>query len=135
MYRDFDYGYKVTYDKIVGLVDNILDVLEGYYSFGDSQTDGYVEHKDDSIVFDLPAMGYEKDEISISYSDGFLKVSFKSKDTNTSKFKKDPSYYTYKICKEKYDIDKLEAILSKGILTITIPKKEEEKAKEFTIRD
>ena len=130
------YGYSpyvVTTDKILDLVDNIMDALELTCPKNDRDS---VEQRDDSLYIEIPAMGYEKDEISITYVDNYLKVNFESKEKEKRKFniKKEFCSYKYNVCKEKYDIEKLEATLLKGILTITIPKKEEVKPKKFTVK-
>jgi HSP20 family molecular chaperone IbpA len=88
--------------------------------------------KDDSLIIEIAAVGLKKDDVSIEIKDkDVLHVSY----DNKNKLKEGSSeYYQSSITKKsfdfgwkisnKFDLDKIEAKMEDGLLTINIPKTE-----------
>jgi HSP20 family protein len=90
-------------------------------------TDVYETNKD--IIVEIEVPGYQKDNIKISFQDGYLKVEGK---TDETKEEKDKNYWRKEIRKGSFvkvvplpkDIDskKAKASFNNGILKINLPK-------------
>ena len=84
----------------------------------------------DSVTLDATVPGLRKEDVSIDYEDGQLKISadkqadsphdFVHREIHRSAFTR---YFS--VDEEVYDVGKIDAGLTDGILSITIPKKEE----------
>lgn len=93
-------------------------------------TDIYEDDK--QVTIEVAAAGLDKSDIEIEEQDGLLSVSYeKSEETKNE----EPTYIQKGIAKrsfclswkfsEKFDLKKIEASMNKGILKISVPKKEE----------
>lgn len=84
---------------------------------------------------DLP--GVKKEDIKIEFKDGYLTLSGERKSkhaqTNYSEIKYGKFEKSFKVPKN-LDVNKIEAQYQDGVLSLAIPKKEEEKAKEVEIK-
>lgn len=87
------------------------------------------EYKDESgnnyLELDLP--GIKKEDVQISVKDNFLEIKAERKSKNTSVERK------YTISKN-VDCDKISAKMEDGVLTITLPPKNQEKEKPKLIK-
>lgn len=118
---------------------NILeDLIEDMFNFPQSREERIVETKD-SFVITTDQAGVKKKNIDIYVESGFLTVSSTRgipsdegvKVLSEGQFRK--SYKkSYKLG-TNLNVDDIEADLSDGVLTITIPKKEEDKKKSVKI--
>jgi|TARA_Y100000310_G_scaffold98052_1_gene95711 HSP20 family protein len=87
------------------------------------------EHRD-SVVVDATVPGLCKEDVTIDYEDGHLKVSadkqpdvaddFVHREIHRSAFSR-----WFSVDEDVYDVEKIDASLTDGILSITIPKKDE----------
>lgn len=91
--------------------------LQKFYSIIQNSINNIIntEKKDDGYNVHFLAAGYDKDEIDISLENGYLSVKGK-KDENDVKLYLDSSIYVG----DKFEHDKIEAKLDKGILTISL---------------
>ncbi|GIW67209.1 MAG: hypothetical protein KatS3mg096_077 [Candidatus Parcubacteria bacterium] len=95
-------------------------------------TDVYETDKD--IVVEMNVPGYKKEDIKISFQDGYLKIEGKA---NEEKEEKEKNYWRKEIRRGSFvrviplpkevDSKKAKATFKDGILTISLPKVEEEK--------
>lgn len=96
---------------------------------------------DDVLKIEIPCLGIEKEDIKIKVKNGnTLEITnVDKKDENESKKKYLVKKLTRKkfrveiLIGDKFDIDKLSASISKGLLNITIPISETKKDKEIII--
>ena len=95
-----------------------------------------IREKDDAYLVDIDLPGYDKNDIKISVEDGYLTVSAKKESNNDEKDDKgnfirrerysgecSRSFYVG----EDVEAEDVKASFKNGILTLDIPKKEEEK--------
>ncbi len=94
----------------------------------------------DSVVIEVEAPGMKKDEIKITIEDGVLRISGEKKIEREEKDKNyfviERSYGTFERAfrlPDYVDPEKIKAKYENGILTITLPKKEEKKAKVIDV--
>ena len=91
--------------------------------------------KEDSYELDIDLPGYDKNDLKISVEDGYLTIVAKKEETNEEK--KDGNYirrerYSGECSRsfyvgEEYEAEDIKASFKNGILSLNIPKKEEEK--------
>jgi len=91
-----------------------------------------VYETDKSVVVEAELPGVKKEDIKISYSDGYLRIEAKREETKEEKKKK---YYRKEVRYGEYariipipeyvDVEKAKASLKDGVLTIEFPKTEE----------
>ena len=84
----------------------------------------------ESVTLDATVPGLRREDVSIDFEDGFLKLSadrqtpdaddFIHREIHRSSFSR-----WFSVDEETYDVEKIGAELDNGILSITIPKKEE----------
>ena len=84
----------------------------------------------DTVNLDATVPGLRKEDVSIDYEDGYLKISaekqvdgaddFVHREIHRSAFSR-----WFSVDEEIYQVNKIDAKLNDGILSITIPKKEE----------
>lgn len=127
---------------------NVFDLLVNssnrYLPLQDNTKMGYpvdVYHNDEVLVFEIPVVGGNREDLSINVEGELLKISYKK-----STVDRDSYTYIYKgIAKRnfdlswkvssKFDLKNLTANFSKGLLTITVPIAEESKPKQIEIVD
>lgn len=95
-----------------------------------------VEHDHVTLLStDLP--GVKKDDIKIEFKEGYLTLSGERKSKHTESHYSEIKYgkfeKSFKLPKN-LDIDKVEAQFHDGVLTLAIPRKEQEKSKEIEIK-
>ena len=95
----------------------------------------------DNFVLKLDLPGISKNDLKISYSDGQLSISGErkqEKETKDSKYHRVEraygKYYRSFTLPSKIQEDKIDAEFKDGQLTITVPKAEEVKPKEISIK-
>lgn len=94
---------------------------------------------DNNYVIEMDMPGVKKDEISMEIDKGYLTVSYESK--NDTEENSDKKYirrerHVYTNCSRQFyvgDIDEeaIKASFKDGILTVTVPKKEEKETKKI----
>ena len=72
----------------------------------------------------------KKEDVSINYEDGYLKISAEKQDDVEGDFMHREIHRSafsrwFSVDEETYQVDKIDASLNEGILSITIPKKPE----------
>lgn len=102
------------------------------YPFKKFSTDVYETEKD--IVVEMEVPGFKKEDIKISFQDGYLKVEGAAKETEE---KKERNYWRKEIRQGSFvrvipipkevDSKKAKASFQDGVLKISLPKIEEEK--------
>ena len=89
------------------------------------------------FVYRLVAAGFSKDEIEVtaesSHRESFIKVAFTSASKENKSALKVDSVRKVLYNSDLYDVEKTKVKLENGILTITLPKKEEKLPKTFEI--
>ena len=84
----------------------------------------------EAVTLDATVPGLNKEDVSIDFEDGYLKLSADRQDANADDFIHREIHRSsfsrwFSVDEETYDIEKINASLDNGILSITIPKKEE----------
>ena len=84
----------------------------------------------DSVTLDATVPGLRKEDVSIDYEDGHLKVSADKQANDADDFIHREIHRSafsrwFSVDEEVYDVGKIDASLDEGILSISIPKKEE----------
>ena len=101
-----------------------------------------IRENDDNFLIEVAAPGLEKTDFSIEVNQGTLKISSEIKNENQLKeesyTRREFSYQSF--CRSfslplTVDSDKIEAKYDKGILIVTIPKREEAKPKPVKLID
>ena len=129
------------------LFKNFFDKTGDFGSFMDTKpdypTDIYI--KDDTLFFDMACVGLEKTDIEITIEGNTLKVAYnKPSVESTPSNEEAPAYMHRGIARRSfnmgwkinpsYDLSKLEAVMKNGLLTVSIPKTEQAKAKVINIK-
>ena len=84
----------------------------------------------DSVTVDATVPGLNKEDVSIDYEDGHLKISAEKQSPNADEFVHREIHRSafsrwFSVDEDTYEVGKIDASLHTGILSITIPKKEE----------
>ena len=84
----------------------------------------------ESVTLDATVPGLSKDDVSIDYEDGHLKISAEKQSPDGEDYIHREIHRSafsrwFSVDEEVYDVGKINANLTEGILSITIPKKEE----------
>lgn len=100
-----------------------------------------VADKDGNIVVETAIPGVDEDDIEIRYDNGILTV---QAETKTEKEEKEDNWYLRELrvgkvsrsvrLPEDVDIDKAEALLEKGMLTVTLPKKQNNAIQRIAVK-
>jgi HSP20 family protein len=82
----------------------------------------------DSVTLDATVPGLSKEDVSIDYEDGHLKISAEKQNSAGEDFVHREIHRSafsrwFSIDEDTYEVGKIDANLSNGILSITIPKK------------
>ena len=82
-----------------------------------------------SVTLDATVPGLQKEDVSIDYEDGHLKISAEKQHPAADEFVHREIHRSafsrwFSIDEETYEVGKIDANLNNGILSITIPKKE-----------
>ena len=84
----------------------------------------------DTVNLDATVPGLRKEDVSIDYEDGYLKISAEKQADGADDFVHREIHRSafsrwFSVDEEIYQVNKIDAKLNDGILSITIPKKEE----------
>ena len=84
----------------------------------------------DSVTVDATVPGLNKEDVSIDYEDGHLKISAEKQSPNADEFVHREIHRSafsrwFSVDEDTYEVGRIDASLNNGILSITIPKKEE----------
>ena len=84
----------------------------------------------DSVTVDATVPGLNKEDVSIDYEDGHLKISAEKQSPNADEFVHREIHRSafsrwFSVDEDTYEVGKIDASLHNGILSITIPKKDE----------
>jgi HSP20 family protein len=103
-----------------------------------------IQETDNGLRIELAAVGLDKNEIDIIVDSETLRVAYRKTEEEKEKEKNEYRYLHRSIKKasfdiawkisSKYDLQKLEASLDKGLLTLDIPFAKENKPKKVTIK-
>ena len=103
-----------------------------------------IQETDNGLRIDLTAIGLNKEEIDIIVDSETLRVAYRKSEDEKQKENNEYRYLHRSIKKasfdiawkisSKYDLQKLEAKLDKGLLTLDIPFAKENKPKKVTIK-
>jgi HSP20 family protein len=117
--------------------DNKLESTRGY-SYGTPLCDIYENDNEYTILFELP--GIEKEDIRINVEKEILTVTAESSKKPDEKYnciREEMGFIGYKRSfnlNKIIDNEKINAELNNGILKLTLPKREEQKTKEISIK-
>ena len=98
-----------------------------------------VSETETEIIFTAELPGFEKDEIDISVNEGRLSISgerpfTEEKDTKRHRVKRwYGKFYRSFLLPKSADAEKISANLKNGVLTVTLPKKEEAKPRQIPV--
>ncbi|MFX0058799.1 MAG: Hsp20/alpha crystallin family protein [Candidatus Hodarchaeota archaeon] len=99
-----------------------------------------IEEDDENFNITAELPGLDKGDLKITVKDGFLEIKGEQKEEKEDKNEgfvrreyRSSSYYRSFDLPESVDEDKIDARLDKGILKLTLPKKEEEKKEKKKI--
>jgi len=103
-----------------------------------------IQETDNGLRIELAAVGLDKDEIDLIVDSETLRVAYRKSEDEKEKEQNEYRYLHRSIKKasfdiawkisSKYDLQKLEAKLDKGLLTLDIPFAKENKPKKVTIK-
>lgn len=101
-----------------------------------------VHEEDDRVVVKAATPGIPEDKLNITYEDGVLHISGTVEETEEDKKKKKVIYRKQMISSVNYttylpraiDVNKIEAVVKNGILTITAPIAPEAKPKKILVK-
>ena len=84
----------------------------------------------DSVTVDATVPGLNKEDVSIDYEDGHLKISAEKQSPNADEFVHREIHRSafsrwFSVDEDTYEVGRIDASLNNGILSITIPKKDE----------
>ena len=129
------------------LFRNFFDSNSDFGSFMESKPDYPVDIyiKDETLFFDIACVGLQKSDIEITIEGNTLKVAYKKPNIESNPSDEEaPAYMHRGIARRSfnmgwkinpnYDLGKLEAVMTNGLLTVSIPKTEKAKAKVITIK-
>ncbi len=108
------------------------------YNFVEPLCDIYEDDSKYEIIFDMP--GIEKDDIKINVEKDILTVvgeNSKKPDAKYRVVREEMGFVGYKRAfnlNKVVDADKINAELTKGTLILTLPKREEQKTKEISVK-
>jgi HSP20 family protein len=96
-----------------------------------SSSDYDIIENEDSVILEMSLAGFKKENIKIITNKGNLEIKAERKEPDEIKFFKKKSYYgniekTFTIS-DDFDLDKIDASFTDGILSIKIPKQENAK--------
>jgi len=129
LYNDFDLVWKNLFDQ----KSSYLPVITNKMNY---PVDIYTT--DNGIQFEIAAVGKEKSDIEISTEGETLRIKY-DKDNETHRdfihrgIAKRAFDFAWKISKE-LDLSKAEAIMDKGLLTISIPYAKDRAPKQIVIK-
>lgn len=121
----FDDGlFKISYPK------EFSKILNGKCDF---------EEHEDKYVVELEVPGVEKDEIKVSLKNDYLTINWnrkkeKKSDAKNARYERSEGSFTRTFYVEGADQEKIEAELKNGVLRLVLPKNENSKAKQITIK-
>lgn len=98
-----------------------------------------VSETEAEIIFTAEFPGFEKDEIDISVNEGRLSISgertfTEEKDTKRHRVERwHGKFYRSFLLPKSADAEKISANLKNGVLTVTLPKKEEAKPRQIPV--
>ena len=84
----------------------------------------------EAVTLDATVPGLRKEDVSIDYEDGYLKISAEKQADGADEFVHREIHRSafsrwFSVDEETYQVNKIDAKLNNGILSITIPKEEE----------
>tara|TARA_R100000808_G_scaffold5695_1_gene17109 strand:- start:1535 stop:1993 length:459 start_codon:yes stop_codon:yes gene_type:complete len=84
----------------------------------------------EAVTVDATVPGLNKEDVSIDYEDGHLKISAEKQTSNADDFVHREIHRSafsrwFSVDEDTYEVSKIDASLHNGILSITIPKKDE----------
>ena len=129
-------------DRLFDVAFPALSSLQRGGLFGNWQDDFPVDLYQDKNAFTLRAElpGFRKEDIGVEVADGILTVTAHQKSEDKSDNKTNGSATTQErrvsraiSLPENLDADKIQAAYENGVLTVTLPKREEVKPKQIAI--
>jgi HSP20 family protein len=144
------YTPSVSYPSLRDEMDRLFDVafpaltsLQRNGFFGDFEGEFPVDLYQDKAAFTVRAElpGFRKEDISVEVADGILTVTGHQKtEAKSDKKEKESASATQErrvsraiSLPENLDVDKIHAAYENGVLTVTLPKREEVKPKQIAI--
>lgn len=103
-------------DDFNSLIDNIFDDTQIL-----SSNNYHFSQNEKEIIIELPLPGIEKKDLELSYSNGYLKIKYESKNNKNLNWVN--SFQENIEITEQIDENKINAKFKNGLLVINIPKK------------
>lgn len=131
---------EIAFSPVDVFLKNFFDTKTDYYSVSDSKINYPIDliQSDEGLHLQLACVGAELEDITITTTLDTLRIKY-----DKPKIGEDVNYIVRSIVQRsfdlgykisaKYDLEQLEAKLSKGILSIRIPYKESQQPKSIKI--
>ena len=128
------------FDDFDKIFSSFFPIVSRSGNYGDWSVNSDLVEDKDSLIVNLEAPGLEKRDLSVVLNDGILtisgnkKVAEEFKDKNI--YRSERTYGEFKRCfalPKEVQADKIEASYIDGILTVRLPKAEEEKSKVVSV--
>ena len=104
-------------DDFNSLIDNIFDDTQ----ILSSNNNYHFSQNEKEIIIELPLPGIEKKDLELSYSNGYLKIKYESKNNKNLNWVN--SFQENIEITEQIDENKINAKFKNGLMVINIPKK------------
>lgn len=125
-------NYLITRNNENLLGDMLDDLFKPlFYGEGSTCMATDVKERDDAYDMEIEMPGFEKSDISVDFEKGYLTVSAK-KDEKREEGNKYISRERHRVCRRSYYVGEIDengiaAKYENGVLTVTLPKRVEEK--------
>jgi len=128
------------------LFKNFFDGMANYQSHTEAKPQYPVDIRvgDTCLCFDIACVGLDKSDINIDIADNTLRVIYEKPNTETTDQIKETEYVHRGITRRgfnmgwkiapKYNLNKIEATMENGLLSIVVPVAEEAKPKTIKIK-
>ena len=87
-----------------------------------------------SYVLTMPALGLDAQDVSLEVKDNVLSLSFATEHTSQQQFARSAGKLAWRIPSD-VDADSIAASLSKGILTVTLPRRPQQEGRKILVQD
>ena len=101
--------------------------------FSDSTGGVYFAEVEDALIITVDVPGFSKEDVNVSIDRSVIKVKGTCDSIAGSKREIKSSFSLSELALRDFDITNMSAVCSKGILTITVPKKESSKKRDIEI--
>ncbi len=124
----FDSLFSALHTRKYNFPHCLNDVGETFYCSSTPK----VEVNDNSYTINIDVPGIERDNLAIELRDNILSISTKKEEKKEREYNE--RTYSFTFCTpDNVDVSKMNAKMKNGVLTLTLPKKEEQRPKLIPI--